>query len=148
MTGRGTVLDSGAVRMEFTATAADTGGELHEMRATYAPGSPLPPAHLHPTQRERFEVHSGTLSFVVDGVPHAVSAGEALEVPPGAVHQVRNAGDEPAEVTWQTRPALRTGEFHCALHAARATGDVPALRAVVQEYADVFVLAPQPSSTD
>ena len=148
MTGPGTVLDSGAVRMEFTATAADTGGELHEMRATYAPDSPLPPAHLHPSQRERFEVHSGALWFLVDGVARTVAAGEVLEVPAGAVHQVRNAGDEPAEVTWQTRPALRTGEFHCAIHAARASGDVPTLLGVVEEYADVFVLAPQPSSTD
>ena len=146
MTGPGTVLDSGAVRMQFTTTTAESDGALHEMRVTYGPRSPLPPAHLHPAQRERFEVHSGTLEFLVDGVRTTVSAGEALDVPQGAVHQVRNPGDEPAEVTWQTRPALRTGEFHCKIHAARESGDVPTLLAVVEEYSDVFVLAKQPST--
>lgn len=140
-----TVLDSGPVRLEFTVTAADSGGALHEMRATYAPGSPLPPAHLHPAQTERFEVESGALSFLVDGVATTAGAGEALEVPPGAVHQVQNVGDVPAVARWQTRPALRSGEFHCAIAAARESGDVGRLLAVVEEYADVFVLAPQPS---
>jgi quercetin dioxygenase-like cupin family protein len=92
MTRSHPVLDSGSVRLEFTVTAADSGGELHEMRATYAPGSPLPPAHLHPTQTERFQVHEGALEFVVDGLASTVGAGEVLEVPPGAVHQVHNPG--------------------------------------------------------
>ena len=135
-----TVLDSGTVRLEFTTTTE----ELHEMRATYAPHSPLPPAHLHPAQTERFAVHEGELLFLVDGVETTVAAGEAIEVPPGALHQVQNPGDVPAVATWQTRPALRSGEFHCAIAAARDSGDVGQLLAVVEEYSDVFVLAPQP----
>jgi mannose-6-phosphate isomerase-like protein (cupin superfamily) len=141
---RGTVIDSGTVRMEFTTTAADSDGALHEMRVTYVPHSPLPPAHLHPAQTERFEVHSGELSFLIDGVQTLVTAGEVVEVPPGAVHQVENPGDVPAVATWQTRPALRSGEFHCAIAAARDSGELSRLLAVVQEYSDVFALAPQP----
>ena len=140
-----TVLDTGAVRMEFAVTAADSDGALHEMRVTYAPGSPLPPAHLHPAQTERFEVHEGALVFVVDGVERVVPAGEAIDIAPGSVHQAHNPGDGPAVATWQTRPALRTGEFHVAIHEARQSGDVPRLLAVVEEYADVFRLAPQPA---
>ena len=89
-------------------------------------------------------MHEGSLEFLVDGVQSTVGAGEVIEVPPGAVHQVRNPGDVPAVATWQTRPALRSGEFHCAIAAARESGDVAQLLAVVEEYADVFVLAPQP----
>lgn len=135
-----TVLDSGTVRLEFTTTTED----LHEMRATYSPHSPPPPAHLHPAQTEHFAVHEGALVFLVDGVESTVSTGDAIEVPPGAVHQVHNPGDVPAVATWQTRPALRSGDFHCAIAAARESGDVGRLLAVVEEYADVFVLAPQP----
>ena len=135
-----TVLDSGTVRLEFTTTTP----ELHEMRATYQPGSPLPPAHLHPAQTERFTVHEGALYFLVDGVESTVAAGEVIEVPPGAVHQVRNPGEVPAVATWQTRPALRSADFHCAIAAARESGDVGQLLGVVEEYSDVFVLAPQP----
>jgi hypothetical protein len=51
----------------------------------------------------------------------------------------------PAIVTWQTRPALRTGEFHCAVAQARESGDLSRLLAVVEEYADVLLLhATQP----
>lgn len=140
MAGSHTVLDSGTVRLEFTTTTP----ELHEMRATYAPGSPFPPAHLHPAQTERFTVHEGQLLFLVDGVQSTVGGGEVIEVPPGAVHQVRNPGEVPAVATWQTRPALRTADFHCEIAAARESGDVGRLLAVVEEFADVFVLAPQP----
>lgn len=136
----GTVLDSGQVRLEFACCTA----ELHEMRATYRPGSSPPPAHVHPAQAEHFEVHTGELVFVVDGEERVVGAGEGIDVPPGAVHQVHNPGSVDAEVTWQTRPALRTGEFHCAIAAARDSGDLGRLLAVVEEYADVFVLADQP----
>ena len=144
MTQTSTVLDNGTVRMEFTTTAADSGGALHEMRATYEPASPKPPPHLHPQQAERFEVHEGEMEFVVDGVPRLVPARQVIDIPVGAVHTARNPGGVRAVVTWQTRPALRTGEFHCALAAARESGDVARLVAVVEEYADVFVLAPQP----
>jgi quercetin dioxygenase-like cupin family protein len=146
MTQQQTVLDSGTIRMEFTTTAADSDGALHEMRATYAPGSPLPPAHLHPSQTERFQVLEGSLSFLVDGVAQHLGQGEVIEVPPGAVHQVCNPGEVPAVVIWQTRPALRTGEFQCAVHEARQAGDVARLLALVEEYADVFVLAPAAST--
>ena len=62
----------------------------------------------------------------------------------GAVHVARNPGEVPAVATWQTGPALRTGEFHCAMAAARKSRDVAALVAAVEEYADVCVPAPMP----
>lgn len=145
MVHQGQVLDDGHVRMEFVRTSAETDGELHEMHVTYAPASPLPPAHLHPAQEERFEVAEGELLFVIDGQPRTVAAGESITVPPGRVHQVRNAGPVPAVATWQTRPALRTGEFFEAISAALADGDLEVVLGVVGEYAEVFRLADQPA---
>jgi mannose-6-phosphate isomerase-like protein (cupin superfamily) len=144
----GNVYDRGAVRLEFLRTSAETQGELHEMRATYPAGSPLPPAHLHPAQDERFEVEAGTLTFVVDGGERVVGAGESIDIPRGAVHQVRNAGDVPAVTIWQTRPALRTGEFHHELNTATAEQDWERLAAALTGFGDVFVAAPQPEPTD
>lgn len=134
----GTVLDSGTVRLEFLRSD----DEVHEMLATYAPGSPPPPAHLHPAQAERFEVRSGELLFVVDGVETTVRAGEAIDVAVGAVHTARNPGDVPAVALWRTTPGLRTGAFHVAVAEAQASGDVTKLLAVLGEYEDVFRLAP------
>jgi quercetin dioxygenase-like cupin family protein len=146
----GNVYDDGTVRLEVTVTGEDSGGELHEMRASYAPASPFPPAHHHPAQDERFEVLEGTLTFLLDGDERQVGAGEVLEVPRGTVHQVRNAGDVPATAVWQTRPALRTGEFHGAIHSAAAAEDWDELLRVLRDYQDVFVLdpAPDPPSDD
>jgi mannose-6-phosphate isomerase-like protein (cupin superfamily) len=144
MSDVGTVIDDGSLRLEFLITGATSGGELHEMRATYMPDSPLAVAHVHPAQDEHFEVLEGELLFVVDGNERRVSAGETIDIPRGSVHQVRNPGDGPAVTIWQTRPALRTGEFLEAAAAARADGDLDTLLEVVAAYGDVFVLADQP----
>ena len=140
----GTVIGDGMLRLEFLVTGASSQGALHEIRATYAPESPLAVAHFHPAQDERFEVLEGELLFVVDGNERRVGAGETLDIPRGSVHQVRNPGTFPAVADWQTRPALRTGEFLEAAAAARATGDLDALLEVVAAYDDVFVLGDQP----
>jgi mannose-6-phosphate isomerase-like protein (cupin superfamily) len=144
VTFAGVVYERGSVRLEVLRSAAETDGELHEMRATYGPGSPLPPAHLHPDQDERFEVLEGVLTFVVEGIETSVAAGEDLEVPRGAVHQVSNTGEVDAVAIWQTRPALRTGEFHDDLQAALDAPAPDAVVAVLRAYRDVLVLVPDP----
>ncbi len=138
-----TVLDDGNLRLEFTITGEDSQGQLHEMLATYRPDSALPPAHLHPQQNERFSVLEGEMWCLVDGVETTVRAGESIDIPAGSVHQMRNPGAVSAVVTWQTRPALRTAEFHQQIAAARQAGDISAVLAVVSEFADVFVMAPR-----
>lgn len=60
------------------------------------------------------------------------------------MHQVCNGGDVEAVAIWQTRPALRTAEFHHAVHTATAREDGEALAAALREYRDVFVLEPDP----
>jgi mannose-6-phosphate isomerase-like protein (cupin superfamily) len=137
------VLDDGSMRLEFTTTGEDSQGRLHEMRATYRPGSALPPAHLHPHQSEHFAVLQGEMWCRVDGRETTLRAGDTLDIPAGSVHQMRNPGAVDAVVTWQTRPALRTAEFHQQIAEARRAGDISAMLAVVSEFADVFVLAPQ-----
>ena len=144
MAHAGQVLDNGITRMEFVVTAAESDGALHEMRVTYQPQSPFPASHVHPAQEEHFEVVEGEMRFVVDGQERTVTAGQAIDVPRGAPHQARNPGTAPAVVIWQTRPALRTGEFFEALHAARDDRTGQALGAVFTEYTDVFALAQQP----
>ena len=46
----------------------------------------LPGAHTHPHQQECFEVLSGTLGVRVGRRKYKLGAGEAVVVPPGAVH--------------------------------------------------------------
>jgi mannose-6-phosphate isomerase-like protein (cupin superfamily) len=141
---RGQVIEDDTLRLEFTVTAAETAGQLHEMWARYAPESPYPPAHHHPGQRERFIIEEGQLLFDVDGDERLVGPGEEIVIPAGAVHRVRNPGADPAVAVWQTRPALRTGEFLLEVTAAMREGGVLRLAAVVDEYGDVYRLATRP----
>jgi mannose-6-phosphate isomerase-like protein (cupin superfamily) len=144
MSFAGQIYDGEPVRMEVLRTGAETDGKLHEMRATYVPDSPLPPAHLHPNQDERFEVLEGTLRFLIDDTEHIVPAGQAIDVPRGSVHQVHNPEQVPAVVIWQTRPALRTAEFFHAINTTTATEDWDGLTVALREYRDVFLMVPDP----
>lgn len=49
--------------------------------------------HRHVMSRQFFYVLDGEATLEVDGVIHLLRAGEGLDVPPGATHQLRNAGD-------------------------------------------------------
>ena len=103
-------------RLSLIKTAAETGGELLEMEATYGGSGQMPPEHLHPAQVERFEVLEGAVRTIIDGVERTYRKEETFEVPAGTPHKM--TGDGPARVRWQVRPALRTAEFFERLHSA------------------------------
>lgn len=120
-------------------TAESSNGEIHEQRVEYFPGSPFPPAHLHPDQDENFEVEQGEMLFVIAGEQRVVGAGETIDIPRGTPHRARNAsGAESAVVRWETRPALRTTEFFTT--AARLGDDAGLLDSALlaHEFRDVF----------
>ena len=112
-----------------------------EIEASYGPGGAEPPAHLHPSQDERFELLAGAMSTRVEGRDGELRRGDALEIPAGTPHQMWNAGDEVAVLRWTTMPAGRTLDWFRELAAALAgtpRGDPATL---LERYADVFRLA-------
>jgi quercetin dioxygenase-like cupin family protein len=94
-------------RIIFRETASDTGGERLAIDLTLAPDGHVPGAHTHPSQEERFEVVSGTMKFRLGLKKVVAHAGDTVVVPPGSVHKFANAGDEPAHVRVEVRPALK-----------------------------------------
>src|SRR5919204_105887 len=134
------------MRMRFTQTGASSNGQLVEIEATYEPGSVEPLEHYHPNQDEHFEVLEGTVRARIAGEERDLGAGAILDVPPGTVHAMWNAGDAPAVVLWQTRPALRTDEFLAVIAGLAAKGELGARgarnplkgAAVMHSYRDVF----------
>ncbi len=93
------------VEARITVPAEATGGEYVEMDCTLDPesGSII---HYHPEQEETYQVLDGTLEVFRDDRWRAVSAGESLTVPSGAVHGFRNASEVPVRFVNVHRPAL------------------------------------------
>jgi quercetin dioxygenase-like cupin family protein len=127
-----------------------------EVEGTWGPGGSAPPKHFHPAQDERIEVLEGTLKTRVDGEERELRAGDVLDIPRGAVHQMWNEADVPARASWVTSPAGRTAQWFADLDALRRSGRVGgngmpgplAFGTYLTEYRDVFRLAgPQPVMT-
>lgn len=125
----------------FLRTAGDTGGEVHEQRVEYSPDTRFPPTHYHPFQDELFEVESGEMLAVIDGEKRLLSAGETIDIERGTKHTMRNPSrTKPAVVRWETRPALRTGEFHLAAAELEKGSGLLDQAAFAHEFRDVFRL--------
>jgi quercetin dioxygenase-like cupin family protein len=67
--------------------------------------------HVHPGMEERWEVLEGTAGFRIAGVETLCGAGESAVAAPGVPHEAWNAGEGPARVRIEMRPALRWREF-------------------------------------
>ena len=110
------------------------------VEGTWNPGGSAPPKHFHPAQDERFEITGGALRARVDGREHTLTAGQTLEIPRGAVHQMWNEGSEPAHALWVTSPPGRTVQWFETLARAGKPGPLD-YGVYLTEYSDVFRLA-------
>ena len=99
------------MRWEITRSTEDSSGELFESTNWLDPQMPGPPAHVHPSAEESFEVIEGSLDVFRDGKWTTVRAGETATVPAGAPHTLRNASDEPTTIITRIRPAGRSEAF-------------------------------------
>jgi quercetin dioxygenase-like cupin family protein len=107
--------------------------DVLEMEACYTGEGGLPPRHYHPRQDEHFEVLEGAVRAVVGGEERRYAAGETFDIPAGTPHQM--AGDGPARVHWEVRPALRTAEFLERAYSGNPGEDF------LETFADEFRLA-------
>jgi len=115
--------------------------ERLELEACYEPGGAEPPAHLHPSQDERFELLEGAMRTRIDGREGEIPADEPLEIPAGTVHQMWNAGTERTVLRWTTTPAGRTLDWFREVAAALAGEPIGDPATMLDRYSDVFRLA-------
>jgi mannose-6-phosphate isomerase-like protein (cupin superfamily) len=112
-----------------------------EVEASYEPGGAEPPAHLHPSQEERFELVSGAMRTRIGGHEGELRPGDELEIPAGTVHQMWNASGGVTVMRWTTMPAGRTLDWFRELAAAVAGAPKGDPATLLDRYADVFRLA-------
>ena len=79
----------------FTATSADSGGQLVRFSWRSVPGGVIT-EHVHPLQEERFIILAGEAHFTLNGAELVAKAGETVVVPAGVPHSEGNPG--PAEI--------------------------------------------------
>ncbi|MEM7117551.1 MAG: cupin domain-containing protein [Chloroflexota bacterium] len=98
--------------VKFLKTAADTGGGLLEMEATFNTAVNSIPEHSHPNQDEHIEVLAGMVSIEIDGQERTYFSGESFDFPRNVPHRILGAaGSEEAQILWQIRPALDSETF-------------------------------------
>jgi len=120
----GQVLDNpvSGERFIFSQTAVGTGGELLAVEFVVAPDGHVPGGHVHPVQEERFEVVSGAMRFKKGRKTVLAGPGDTLVVPPGTYHRFANAGDGPAVIRVEVRPALNMEQLWETTVALAAEG--------------------------
>lgn len=106
----------------FVRTGEETGGELLVMEDRWTRSDHEVPAHMHPSMEERWQVIEGSIGYRVDGKERIVGPGESVVAPPGTEHSSWNAGNAPALVRIEMRPALRWEEFIRQLFALAGEG--------------------------
>ena len=102
-------------------------------------GDPL--RHIHPTQREQFEILDGRLRVTRDGRSEVVSAGNGFVVEPGVVHGMTSDGVA-TRARWEITPALGTEAMFRGLAAAEGRGRLAQLRVLAAHRAEFRLASP------
>ncbi len=109
--------------VKFIKTAADTGGDLLEMEATFNTAVNSIPEHVHPNQDEHIEVLAGMVSIEIDGQERTYFAGESFDFPRNVPHRFLGAaGSEEAKILWQICPAFDSETFIETVYGLEADG--------------------------
>lgn len=89
-----------------------TGKHLQLVLMSLEPGEEIG-SEVHKTHDQFFRFEDGEGEVVIDGVTHKVEADDAVIVPAGARHNVKNTGDEPLKLyTIYGPPEHKEGTVH------------------------------------
>jgi mannose-6-phosphate isomerase-like protein (cupin superfamily) len=133
-------------RVVFRKTAAETNGELLELDFILKPGDSVIATHIHPCQREEFDVHAGTFALHRERTMVLLRAGDSAAVPAGTPHRLRNAGTTEAHAVVRFRPALDTEGlfellFALAIHQVSRPKRLLTLAARITQHPNEIYLA-------
>ena len=118
----GTTLVLMGDRLRFLATAAESGGALTALEVVMGPGGGPPGLHAH-DPAELVVVQEGTITAFrggPDGAPERIEAGpgDAVVIPGGAPHTLRNLSDRPGRYVTVFSPPGRMEGFIAAAASA------------------------------
>jgi quercetin dioxygenase-like cupin family protein len=109
-------------RLTFFETGRETGGEYVRFEAVISPGGSLASAHTHPSQSERFEIVSGTLSMRLGLHKVEAKPGDVVVIAPGTPHYFSNKTESPVRMLVEVRPALHIESVIETMYSLAADG--------------------------
>ncbi|MBS0562067.1 MAG: cupin domain-containing protein [Proteobacteria bacterium] len=112
----------GAITLKFLRTKHDTGGGLDLFEMTLQPSGRMPVPHHHRNWDETVYGLAGTVTFTLDGVPHAIAPGETLFIPRGAVHGFDNRSGAEARCLCLLTPGVLGPEYFREMAAMIGSG--------------------------
>ena len=92
-------------------TWREVGAEVLAFDLRMRGNAPAIPLHVHPRQRERITVVSGTVHSRSGSRDRELHPGETVVSPPGEPHAIAPTRGQDAEVIAELSPALAYGEF-------------------------------------
>ena len=105
-------IDKATVKNQDFRRVLYTGKNLQLVLMTLQPGDEIG-EEVHDDRDQFFRVEAGRGEISIDGATHRVEADDAVIVPAGARHNVRNVGSEPLKLyTIYGPPEHRDGTVH------------------------------------
>jgi quercetin dioxygenase-like cupin family protein len=102
-------LDNPVSKERFTIRAR--GPEAFVLEVRVPPDMIRPPAHLHRSQRESFEILHGQVTVQVGREQHVLGSGDRIAVAPATPHTWWNSGDDEAVLLTTFRPPGQAQSF-------------------------------------
>jgi quercetin dioxygenase-like cupin family protein len=139
-------IEFGPLAIRFLVTGNKSAGSIAAFELTIAGGQRLPaPAHSHDHYEETIYGLEGVLTWTVGGTPVAVTPGQALCIPRGAIHRFDNLGSQDAKALCVITPAAIGPEyFREAFEVMRAAAGGPPDRVKLAEIMRRHGLTPAP----
>jgi quercetin dioxygenase-like cupin family protein len=119
------IIQAGAITIKFLLTKDDTGGALTMFEAIVPPKAGVGVPHYHSGWEETIYGIDGTTTMTVAGKRVDVKAGDALVIPRGAVHALKNETDLPARSLAVITPGVLGPEFFREIAAVAKPGAPP-----------------------
>jgi quercetin dioxygenase-like cupin family protein len=119
------IIQAGAITIKFLLTKDDTGGALTMFEAIVPPGAGVGVPHYHSGWEETIYGIDGTTTMTVAGKRVEVKPGDALVIPRGAVHALKNETDLPARSLAVITPGVLGPEFFREIAAVAKPGAPP-----------------------
>lgn len=119
------IIQAGAITIKFLLTKADTDGALTMFEAIVPPGAGVGVPHHHSGWEETVYGIDGVTTLTVAGKRIEVRAGDAIIIPRGVVHSLKNGTDRPARSLCVITPGVLGPEFFREIAAIAVPGAPP-----------------------